>query len=218
MKLETATLRPVWHGQAAIIAATGPSLTADVAEACRAAQARGTHRVVAVNDAYKLLPFADVLYACDAAWWDVHKGCPEFAGEKWSTHGSENHNDKSDAAAKWKLSIVAGTSGRAFSTNPSQVVYGMNSGFQAINLALLFGANPLVLVGFNLGVPIGRPRHFFGRHPRPLQNSVAYSSFIPCFEAAAKALPAGVRIINATPDSALRCFPMRELGEALEEL
>src|SRR6185503_19111154 len=79
---EPMTLEPVasrgWTD--CIVAATGPSLTADVAEQCRG------HRVLAVNDAYRRIPFAEALYAGDADWWEVHAGCPDFAGEKWSAH------------------------------------------------------------------------------------------------------------------------------------
>jgi len=47
---------------------TGPSLTEEDCD--RARQARAT--VIAVNDAYRLCPNADYLYACDQAWWKVH--------------------------------------------------------------------------------------------------------------------------------------------------
>jgi hypothetical protein len=42
------------------------------------------------------------------------------------------------------------------------------------------------------------------------------SRWIRNFERAAKLLPEGIRIINATPDSALTCFPTMPLEEALD--
>jgi len=202
------TITPRWS-DLCIVAATGPSLTEDVAEACRG------HPIVAVNDAWRRLPFADVLYACDAEWWAVHGGCPDFRGERWSSHDTRN-NDKLEAARKYGLRIVKGRYGDTFSTDPSVIHYGGNSGFQGVNLAILFGARRIVLVGFDMRTPpTGQPRHFFGDHPAGLKNGVRYEHFIPAFKHAATQLPEGIEIVNATPGSALTCFPMAPLEEAL---
>jgi hypothetical protein len=63
---------------------------------------------------------------------------------------------------------------------------------------------------------VDRRRHFFGDHPKGLINSVDYRLFAPHFAAAARALEPDVAIINATPGSALTCWPMMPLAEALE--
>ncbi len=201
-----------------VVAATGPSLTPEVAQACRGVN------VIAVNDAYRLFPRADVLYACDARWWDVHGGCPEFPGEKWSSHGVSGrirHNDKTEVARKYGLTLVAGRDQAGFSFEPGVIHYGSSSGFQAVNLALLMGARRIVLVGFDMRVvPVEdrgvtkQMRHFFGDHPAPLRNAASYRNFIKPFEVAAKTLPKGIQILNATPGSALTCFPMVSLHEA----
>src|SRR4051812_2852413 len=59
--------------------AGGPSLTPADVDAC---QARA--RVIAINDAYRLAPWADVLYACDAKWWRWHRGVENFSGRKYA--------------------------------------------------------------------------------------------------------------------------------------
>lgn len=206
MKLATAD--PRWTGETVVVAATGPSLTADVAAACYRA------RVLAVNDAWRLLPWAEVLYSCDAAWWKVHNGCPDFAGERWTSHSPQLNNKAADEALPgYRLNIIAGKSGDTFSGDPACLHYGNNSGFQGIGLAILFGARRIVLVGFDMRV--GDRRHFFGSHPPPLRNSLDYELLIPSFAHAAKHLPAGVEILNATPGSALTCFPMKPLAGAL---
>jgi hypothetical protein len=197
-----------------VVAATGPSLTPDVADACRG------QNIIAVNDAYRLLPFAQMLYACDAKWWEVHKGCPDFQGEKWSSHGLPGrvrHNDKTEVAARYGLHLVAGQDGEEFSLDPEVITYGSNSGFQAINLALLLGAKRIVLVGFNMQAVNGS-RHFFGDHGRGLRNTSSYSNFIRAFERAARKLPPEIQIVNATPNTALRCFRMMPLEKALDWL
>jgi hypothetical protein len=192
-----------WEGRCVIVAATGPSLTPEIAELCRG------DLIIAVNDAYRLLPFADALYACDRKWWDVHENCRGFAGEKWSSHDDKG-NDKRAQAAKYGLRLIAGTGKKGFSLDPDNIHYGGNSGFQAVNLAILWGAARIVLVGFDMRF-VGDRAHFFGSHPKPLTNNTSYAGFIRHFEAALPSLPKGVEIVNATKDSALKCFPFVSL-------
>lgn len=198
-----------WRGRTVVVAATGPSLTPDVAEACR------DHPTVAVSDAWRLMPWADVLYSCDAAWWRLHAGVPDFAGERWSTH-DEGSNDKRGLDPAWGVHLVAGKAGDIFSADRGLIYYGGNSGFQAVSFAILAGAARVVLVGFDMRV-VGGQRHFFGDHPKPLSNRIDLSIFAASFRRARSSLPAGVEIWNATPDSALDCFPRVGLAAALAQ-
>lgn len=202
----------IWPEARCIIAATGPSLTEAVAEQCRGAHAEG-FKVIAVNDAWRLMPWADALYACDRAWWKHHQGT-NFLGAKWSSHHKDG-NDKLDVAAEYGLRLVGGAGARGFSFNPEVIHYGGNSGFQAVNLALLFGCTFIVLVGFNMQRVDGKA-HFFGDHPGRLQRAVKYERFCLPFDQAARDLPRHIRIVNATPKSALTCFRAVELSEVLE--
>lgn len=178
-----------------------------MAERCR------RENVIAVNDAYRLFPEAIALYACDAKWWRVHDGCPGFQGEKWSSHDDKN-NSKYEIAADYGVRLVRGFPGEGLSFDPSVIHYGSNSGFQALNLAILWGASKIILVGYDMRCANGK-RHFFGDHSGPLSNASRYETFLPAFETAAKQMPEDVRIINATPGSALKCFPMMDLDDAL---
>ena len=197
-------IEPRWSE--CIVAASGPSLS-ELAPSCRGLP------IVAVNDSYRILPHADILYGCDEKWWDVHAGCPDFTGEKWSCHGDAQHNDKRSAAGRYGLHLVQGVDAEGFSLDPSKIHYGSNSGFQAINLAILFGANRILLVGFDMSAR-GKS-HFFGEHPPGLIRCNDYERFIPHFERAARRLPPAIEIINCTPGSALRCFPMMDIKDAL---
>lgn len=189
-----------------IVAAPGPSLTPDVVEVCRG------QRVVVVQDAYRLLPRADVLYGCDAAWWRERKGAAEFEGERWSSHhvGRGVGNDKSSIGPQYGLRLVEGRDKPGFSFDPAWIHYGKNSGFQAVNLALLMGASRVVLVGFDM-----HGTHFFGPHRRPLRQTPDYRNFINAFAKAAELLRPGIEIVNATPGSALKCFPRLSLEDAI---
>lgn len=150
------------------------------------------------------MPWADVLYACDASWWDI-SGPINFDGEKWSSHGDAKQNEKRPAAKKHGLNLISGDSGEGFCLEPGLIHYGDNSGFQAVNLALQFGAKLVRLVGFDMQV-VGNKRHFFGDHPDGLSNGANYAHFVGNFERAAALLPDDIRIINCTPGSALTCF------------
>jgi hypothetical protein len=204
--MKTETLTPRWTGKTVIVAAPGPSLS-DAAPLCRG------HPIVAVQDAHRLIPWADVLYGCESAWWRVHNGCPEFKGEKWSTH-DRGGNDKWRAAREFGLRLVEGSAGKGFSPNPALVHYGKNSGFQAVNMALLWGAARIVLVGFDMR-EVGGKRHFFGDHPRPLRNTSSYASFVAAFVEAVGHQKPTAEIVNATPRSHLMCFPAMSLRDAI---
>jgi hypothetical protein len=198
-----------WSG-ASIVAASGPSLTEDVAALCRSLP------VVAVNDAYKLLPHADVLYGCDDRWWRARDGVSEFVGEKWTSVDNNRWTKVLPIAKQYGMRVVIGRAQPFFSLDPRVIHYGRNSGFQAINLALLLGGNPLLLVGFDFRNVDGRT-HFFGDHQKPLANTHCFKHWIEQMEWAAKKLPPGIEIINCTPDSAIDCFQRRELRETLQE-
>lgn len=201
-------IKPIWTNRPAIVAATGPSLTIETAEKCRGIA------TIAINDAYRRLPWADLLYACDDRWWFQHKGCLDFAGEKWSSHESEKRNDKARAAETFGLNLVTGKDAPGFSLDPEYIHYGSNSGFQGLNIAILMGADPIILVGFDMQT-VDRQRHFFGDHPPGLCNTVNYTNFVKHFDRAAKRLPPEIRVWNATPKSALTCFPKVNLDDAL---
>ncbi len=178
----------------AICIASGPSLTQSDIDKCR-----GSGRVVyVVNDVYKSAPWAEVLYACDGDWWDLHKGVPGFIGDKWTV---------SDAAAeKWGLKHIAGTSQGLFST-VEPICYGKHSGFQAISLAAYQGHRDIWLLGYDMGFEAGTKKHYFGEHPRGVARPSQYADWIEHFRKAAPLIAeAGIKITNMTRTTALDCF------------
>lgn len=159
------------------------------------------------------MPWAEALYACDVWWWDHYKGCPDYMGEKWSTH-EKRTNEKLEIGRKYGVRLVQGSNARGFSLDSSIIHYGLNSGFQTINLAIHMGGNPIVLVGFDMKTC--EKRHFFGPHPGR-QKGVKYEHYISRFDEAAEMLPEGIEIINCTEKSALKCFPGRSLEDVLSD-
>ena len=114
--------------------------------------------------------------------------------------------------------MVRGDLQQGFSTDPSLIHYGRNSGFQAINLAIHWLRGPrkrIILVGFDLKESKSGKQYFFGQHPRGPNIGGQWRSFIPEYEYAAQHMPPGVEIVNSSENSALRCFPIMPLDTAL---
>lgn len=207
--------RPIearWKGEPCIVVGSGPSLTVPVVHKIRMARWLSGWNVIVVNDAYRLLPRADVLYASDFGWWVVHEGAKSFEGEKWSSHSHTSAfcDDKREFAGKYGLNLVQAFPGKDFSRSQNGISYGetAHSGFQAVNLALLFGASLVVLCGFDYG-----GSHFFGDHPETLRQPTdeQYLELARAFDT----VTTDIEILNATPSSALKRFPMVDLDEAL---
>ena len=215
-------INPSWAGEPCIVAATGPSLTPAVISQVRYKRIGFGWRVLVVNDAYKVMPWADAMFACDNSWWAENKDCKGFAGEKWASHEIDTDpsmftgNDKRAFADEYGINLVHGKGGVEFSFDQSFIHYGLNSGFQAVNLALLFGCRRIVLVGFDMRFVNGKS-HYFGDHAKRQSPEGAYTRFAEQFARAAQKLPADVSIVNATPGSALTCFPILSLEDACRE-
>jgi hypothetical protein len=211
-------IKPDWHGEPVLVIASGPSLTAQVSRQCRLARWLDGWKVLAVNDAYKAVPWADALYAADKAWWQVHRGADDFEGERFTSHcpGSlEFCDDKTELVKQFSgLTLINARSGKDFSNNPEYIHYGeqAHSGFQAVNLALLKGAARVVLVGFDYRFIEGKS-HFFGDHSNGLAQFE--ESKFRLLADAFKTAPSD-RVVNTTPGSRLTAYPQVTLDEALQ--
>lgn len=200
--------------QVVICIATGPSLTE---EDCKAIQGKG--KVVAVNDAWQLAPFADLLYACDQRWWQHHLEAIRaagFAGQLW-TQVQEGRRDKSEEqwAKEHGIHVVEGAHKPGLGRE--LIFYGNNSGYQAINLAWLqYKPERMILLGYDMSVAPNGKRHFFGDHPPPLHVASDYSTWARNFDQLARDLAAeGVEVINCSRRTAIKAFTCMALEDAL---
>ena len=150
-----------WPGSVIVCIGGGPSLTlADTSHV-----GRSRVRAVAINDAYRLLPGADVLYACDAKWWQWHDGVPEFHGRCYALESG---------ASRWGVSILQQAGERGLEDWPGGLRTGRNSGYQAINLAYHLGASRIALLGYDCRHIRGK-KHFFGNHTGKNMNNAELS-------------------------------------------
>lgn len=192
-----------------LCAATGPSFSRGQAEAAENARLRGAIRIIAINDAYLRLPNADVLYACDGAWWTMHFDRVHSIGVKselWTQHAK--------TAEKHRINHVPGLRGTGLCRNRFAIHTGGNSGYQAIGLAHLFGARTILLVGYDMQRTGGKA-HFFGDHPEKLGqgNPATMAHYFPALGEELKA--EGIDVINCTTQTALTCFRRALLSDTL---
>lgn len=199
--------------------ASGPGLTEEVAEAVRRAHETRRFVAVVVNDAWRRAPWADVLYSSDSRWMRFYSGAEGFRGLKVS-----GHPDSTKFPAEWGFVTVQGEAAddRGFSWQFPTVHYGHNSGYSAVNLALIMGARRIVLCGFNMGPAEDGRTHFFAEaRPRELPDNSPYREFRTAFERAAQdheLVARGIEIMNATPGTHLACFPVMTVEEAIAKL
>ena len=94
---------------------------------------------------------------------------------------------------------------------------GGNSGYQAINLAYLWGARAIVLLGFDCSPSRDGQAHWFGQHGAGLTQHQPFDLWQSKFPQLGEDLKReGVRTINASRETALRCFERMPLEEAIK--
>ena len=194
----------------AVVVASGPSLTTEQCAQVAAAQSAGKCHVIVVNDNWRLLPDADVLYAADGRGWRHHWPAVSagFRGEMWTC--------KRETAKQYGICHIDSTPRRAgLSRTPGLIHEGGNSGYQAVGLAYHFGVTRIVLIGFDMQHRPGDPPHWFGKHPQGLSNAGGVKDWAPRFNALADDLRAeGVELLNCSLRTALT-VPRCDLAEAL---
>jgi hypothetical protein len=201
----------LFEGATVYVIGGGPSLATFNAE-----RIRGRGRVIAVNEVALpgaepwRAPWADIAYWSDRRWHDWNRErLAGFAGGLRITAMGQR-KPAAVAVDHWLLRDRKGE----FSTDASRLC-GACSGGMALNLAALLGASRCVLVAFDMRTVNGLS-HGHDRHKRP-SNTARYAKvFVPAIERMAPHLArAGIEVVNATPGSALKAFPIASLESLL---
>lgn len=199
-----------WPNSTIACIASGTSLTqADVDFL------HGKCRIIAINDNVLKAPWADVLYFADVKWWKWHRFVVNnFQGLKVSieNHGADKVLD-SDVIVLDNLDFGSTTSGR-LSRDPRGIHTGRNSGYQAINVAILLGASKIILLGYDMKPGKDGKNHWFGEHPD--NSRMDYVDWrLEFSRMAPTADRMGIEILNATRSTDLDCFPKVDLESVL---
>lgn len=202
----------MWAGMTAHVIASGPSATPEVIESLRG------KNVITVNSTALTATWAPV-------WFFQDSGVLLQSRPAMPRHARDG-TDMIDFARRF-TGLVVTTSRHAKAALPdirlvraprmgwfprpgsSDIRSGRSSGQTAISLAVAFGATRIELHGFDMRLVDGREHHHREYEGRQRNVTVYDTKFIPAFAGwNEQALRAGVRIVNATPGSALREFPM----------
>ena len=143
-----------------------------------------------------------MLYACDSDWWASESGqraLRQFKGEKWT--------QCIQSAEQYKLNWVQSKNGSGIGEG---FVYtgginglGGNSGYQALNLAVQFGFDEIVLCGFTMQRTQGRAhwhRDHYGNNPDDRMLAI----WAQAFNDLSASIGTSVKIYG---DSAITAFP-----------
>jgi hypothetical protein len=190
---------PDWSGCVAAIIASGPSAKkTDISILSQ----KSRIKTIAIKESHHLCK-PDVIYGCDAHWWRHNIGLPDFSGIRVAY-------DKSlgEQFPNIRLIDIATPIDKVLLEPTGQIGSGGNSGFQALNLAIQFGARLILLVGFDMHDKSGV--HWYGRNNWPQANNPGEPNFQRWRQAFNVSAPiianAGIDVVNVTRYSELKCF------------
>ena len=193
----------IWAGETVVCIASGPSLTKVDCDFVR-----GKAKTIAINNSYQLAPWADVLYACDARWWKWHRGAKDFSGMKYAL-------ERRAGAMYPQVKVLRIGRPEGLSLDPMYLNTGKNSGYQAINLAVLMGATRILLLGYDMQKGPKGQMHWHPEHP--MKTPHLYVEFRRRFQTLVDPLnAAGVAVINCSRETALESFPRMSLESAFQ--
>ena len=197
----------IWPGNTAYIVGGGPSLEGFDWDLLK------DKRVIGCNDAYLLgEDIVDVCCFGDWQWWnEYHKeGFKKYGGLKVTCCvelvGNEEdkniHVMRREPRGVWNI--------------PGKVGWNGHTGAMAINLAAIFGASKIVLLGFDMKLKEGKSN--WHENSKDLPNADVFKQFIGTsgiVGTGMKKVFPNVEVLNANPDSAWNLFPKVELKEVL---
>ncbi len=194
-----------WPGETVVVVGAGPSLTTEQTSYCR-----GKARMIVVNNAYEMAPWADWLWATDWRWWQRYGPAREDALPSAFTFGGVKITCSEEAGTFPEMLLLRNTGETGYDPDPSAIRTGKNGGSVAIQLAIKAGASRIVLLGIDM-----QGRHFHDHYPDKW-NCVDWRSIAKAFQGLVDELAArDIYVINCAPNSALPIFRQERLTTVL---
>lgn len=197
---------PIWEGEAAFIIGGGPSLSQQNLDLIK------DRRIIGVNCAYKLGYWVDIVFFADQMWWYYE----EYYLREWPGLIVSCCNRK-DFFPHPKVKRL-GRKGNGWSDKPDQVAFNSNAGFAAINFAYHLGADPIILLGFDMKSS-NRQHHWHENYPHPTTDKQHKEHATHSKLIAHLAKQNGLTVINTSPETAIpeTDFPRMTLEEVVEK-
>lgn len=203
------TPEQIWRGRRVFVMASGPSLTEAVAARVQNFGGANSATIV-VNSSYMMAPWADCLFFTDNSWFEPRRAIIEAWPRLVVSVSRAAKRAMPNKVLRVQLvdRTEEGMPLRAFPPLGSpHIRFGRSSGQTAIALAIAMGAKEVVLLGFDMRVVNGMEHHHGEYFGKKRDLDIYAREFVPAFAGwNIQALRAGVKIINATPDSGLREF------------
>ena len=167
--------------------------------------------VIGVNVAYMIGTWIDMVFFGDSNFFlKQEHGLARFPGLKVSCH------PQTDRIVWIKYLAHDKTHSKGISSNPRLVSWNQNSGAAAINVAAHAGAKRIILLGFDMSLDKQGATHWHSIYRQG-------KKVIPPFQKHLKGFPMiaidarrmGIEILNASPESAIRCFKKVTVKEIL---
>lgn len=164
------------------------------------------HKVIGINRAYEVVPFADALYWTDKSFYMTHKGgVDSFKGMKVTTNDWHSMPDS--------IIKLLATYQEPIDFTLNSLSRGNNSGYGAINLAVRLGAKKIILLGFDMQHSNGSS-HWHDGYDTTFTLLDPYVKMMHEYKRLPQALSdLGIEVINASIDSRLDVFPRINLDE-----
>ena len=176
--------------------------------------------VVCINDSYADFPNAVALYWVDESWIAEEYDKVRNAKYPFVFTSKPYHHisyiPKPDPTGSCSTYILRRKGDFGY-TSEYDCVMGNNSGTQALNLVVNMKPQTVVLIGFDMKKR-GRETHYHRKPRLPHQRDIYSELFIPSMNSlhiGMKGHGVKVKIINACPDSGIRCF---EFGDYMDFL
>lgn len=197
-----------WLGETAFLVGGGPSvLDVDL-------DLLSGRRVIAINSSYTRVPLADYLAFGDLRWWREHRlPLCDFKGRVVTWR--EKPEQLKDANRE--ILILEKQLPPGLATLPTRLVFRRTSYSAAINLAVHLGASTIVALGLD-GKPARDGRtHHHAPHPArwvaPADKWLKQAAELKTLVEPLERL--GVKLFNASPDSAVPFWPIVNLRDCL---
>jgi hypothetical protein len=203
-----------WRGNRCFIIGGGPSLRGFDFERLRG------EKIIAVNRAFMDVPWADMMISMDNRFyrWILRDDIKGARSSYVAFKGLRVWVDMSNLRYGADVHYVKGWDGWKMPHSLKGGIYvGGNSGFCALQIAVLLDASPIYLLGFDMR--IGKDTHYHSGYPiKTRQASLdRYKATFGEFAKMIKQRNIDVTIINLNKDSALRCFEFGDVGQVLSD-
>lgn len=195
--------RKDWKARPAVVVAAGPSLTREDVEIVRASREADRIRVISVSNAWKLCsPWADAYFAGDRRYWIEYLAAMlRFGVPRDRLVTCCNVTAKKEAIQFVRAANQPGLGTFVLHT-------GGNSGWMGLNLAYLYGARRIYLLGFDMMLGPAAEKHFDGAHTGRCDVALNFAEWIHRIRKAKPDLDRlGCQVMNLSRRTALDCFP-----------